>query len=171
MKVGDRVRNSDGREGTITAVQPQFDTRGDSRSQFLDWNEGCLVRFDGDEGEQWNYMDAFTVIDSSVRSFPSGATRDTDQGKLDFEGFLSPLALEAFAKYMQKHQIRSDGTLRAADDWQKGIPIEVYMKSMFRHFFSVWRGHRGEGISTDDLCGVLFNIQGLLHETLKAAKP
>lgn len=104
----------------------------------------------------------------SVRSFPSGATRDIDAGKLDFEGFLSPLALEAFAKYMHKHRTQSDGSLRSSDNWQKGIPIEAYMKSAWRHFFAVWKRHRsGDGPMTEDLCALLFNVQGLLHETLK----
>ena len=102
-----------------------------------------------------------------VRLFPSGATRDTDQGKIDPEGFLSPLALEAFFKYMHKHRMQSDGTLRASDNWQKGIPVEAYMKSAWRHFFAVWRGHRGAGIAVDDLCALMFNVQGLLHELLK----
>jgi hypothetical protein len=102
----------------------------------------------------------------AVRLFPSGATRDTEDGKLDFEGFLSPLALEAFAMYMHRHRTQADGSLRSSDNWQKGIPVEVYMKSAWRHFFAVWQGHRGEGIKTEDLCALLFNVQGLLHETL-----
>ncbi len=102
-----------------------------------------------------------------IRVFLSGATRDTEAGKIDFEGFLSPLALEAFGRYMQKHQTQSDGTPRSSDNWQKGIPTEAYMKSAWRHFFAVWRGHRSTGISVDDLCALLFNVQGLLHENLK----
>ena len=102
-----------------------------------------------------------------IRSFPSGATRDTDQGKPDFEGFLSAPALEAFAQYMNKHRVQSDGALRASDNWQKGIPVEAYMKSAWRHFFAVWKGHRGGKIEVDDLCALMFNVQGLLHERLK----
>lgn len=110
-----------------------------------------------------------TELSSVVRTFDTGATRDTDDGKLDFEGFLSPLALEAFAQYMHKHREQADGTLRASDNWQRGMDDSVYMKSMFRHFFAVWKGHRaGAALSIDDLCALLFNVQGLLHETLKA---
>ena len=102
-----------------------------------------------------------------MRKFPSGATRNTDQGKIDPEGFLSAPALGAFFQYMNKHRTQADGQLRASDNWQRGFPIEVYMKSAWRHFFAVWRGHRGGKIEVDDLCATLFNIQGLLHETLK----
>jgi len=102
-----------------------------------------------------------------MRKFPSGATRNTNQGKIDPEGFLSPTALDAFFQYMNKHRVQSDGALRDSDNWQKGIPVDAYMKSAWRHFFAVWRGHRGTGIQVEDLCALLFNVQGLLHETLK----
>jgi len=101
------------------------------------------------------------------RYFESGATRDTDVGKLDFEGFLSPLVLERYAEYMNKHRIQSDGNLRDSDNWQKGIPVSQYLKSLWRHFFAVWKGHRQGEISEDDICGVLFNTMGMLHEILK----
>jgi hypothetical protein len=111
---------------------------------------------------------------SEVRKFDTGATRDTDQGKLDFEGFLSPLAIERFAQYMHKHRIQSDGTLRDSDNWAKGIPLTAYMKSLWRHFFDLWKLHRGlkaEASLEDTLCAVMFNVQGYLHETLKAKAP
>jgi hypothetical protein len=102
-----------------------------------------------------------------IRKFETGATRDTDEGKLDFEGFLSPLVLERYAQYMNKHRLQSDGQLRDSDNWQKGIPVTQYMKSMWRHFFAVWKGHRQGVVNQDDICGVLFNAMGMLHELLK----
>ena len=104
---------------------------------------------------------------TNIRQFESGATRDTDIGKLDFEGFLSPVVLERYAEYMNKHRLQSDGNLRDSDNWQKGIPIPQYVKSLWRHFFAVWKGHRNGKIDEDDVCGVLFNIMGILHEILK----
>jgi len=108
-----------------------------------------------------------------MRTFSSGATRDTEDGKIDYEGFLSPIALQAFGEYMTKHQVQSDGNLRPSDNWQKGIPADAYMKSLLRHTMDVWLEHRGyesrEGI-IDGLCGVIFNAQGMLHETLKDIK-
>jgi len=105
----------------------------------------------------------------TARIFETGATRDTEEGKLDFEGFLSPLVLQRYAEYMHCHRIQSDGKLRASDNWQKGIPRNVYMKSMWRHFMDVWTEHRGlksrDGIE-EALCGLLFNVMGYLFEIL-----
>lgn len=106
-----------------------------------------------------------------TRTFDSGATRDTDEGKLDFEGFLSPTVLERYAKYMHFNRVQSDGSLRDSDNWQKGIPNDQYMKSLWRHFFASWKHHRQRGTMDssieDDLCGVIFNAMGYLHEVLK----
>lgn len=112
-----------------------------------------------------------------MRTFETGATRDTDAGKLDYEGFLSPRVLKRFAEYMNKNRVQSDGTLRDSDNWQKGIPLEAYMKSLWRHFFEVWELYRvrvANGVLDDDqidaldeaLCAVMFNTQGFLHEWL-----
>ena len=105
-----------------------------------------------------------------IRQYKTGATRDKEEGKLDYEGFLSPLVIERFGEYMNKHRIQSDGVLRASDNWQKGIPKEDYIKSGFRHFMDWWKEHRGhdsrEGLE-DSLCALMFNVQGYLHEHLK----
>lgn len=110
---------------------------------------------------------------AGVRHFPTGANRNPDADKLDYEGFLSPLVIERFAEYMHKHRSIADGTLRDADNWQKGMPKDAYMKSGWRHFFDWWKEHRGltsrEGLE-DALCGLLFNVQGYLHETLKSRR-
>jgi hypothetical protein len=112
-----------------------------------------------------------------MRTFDTGATRDTDANKPDYEGFLSPLALAAFGRYMTKHQVQADGLLRASDNWQKGIPRDVYIKSAWRHFVDWWRLHRAlqeapeptaTAAQVDALCALMFNVQGYLHELLKA---
>lgn len=105
-----------------------------------------------------------------MRTFSSGATRDTDEGKLDYEAFLSPLVLKRYAEHLHKHRIQSDGKLRDGDNWQKGIAQDVYMKSMWRHFFAVWEQHRGiptEEGREESLCALIFNASGMLHEFLK----
>lgn len=110
-----------------------------------------------------------------MRTFETGATRDDDATKLDFEGFLSPFALKRYAEYMNSHRVQADGKLRDSDNWQKGIPLVTYMKSLFRHMLDVWRIHRGLK-ATDNkgdvdienaLCAVIFNASGYLHEYLK----
>lgn len=106
----------------------------------------------------------------SIQKFDTGATRDIATDKLDYEGFLSPLVLEAFGTYMHHHRKMLDGSLRDSDNWQKGMPLTVYMKCGWRHFFDWWKEHRGlpsrEGL-VFALLGLLFNVQGYLHETLK----
>jgi|GEM_PF-1382880 len=104
-----------------------------------------------------------------IREFKSGATRDLDEHKLDYEGFLSPLVLERYAEYLHHHRQTAAG-LRASDNWQQGIPLNVYMKSMFRHFMEVWQIHRGwrKGFIQEALCAVMFNAMGYLHELLAA---
>lgn len=110
-----------------------------------------------------------------IRTFGTGATRDTDANKLDYEGFLSPLVLERYAQYLNKHRVQSDGQLRDSDNWQKGIPKETYIKSKFRHFMATWLSHRnhiakdekGNHVTLEDsLCGDIFNTMGYLHELL-----
>jgi hypothetical protein len=106
-----------------------------------------------------------------MRNFDTGATRDTDEGKLDYEGALSPFVLQRYLQYMTEHQVQADGKTRLSDNWQKGIPRDAYMKSGFRHFMDWWTLHR-TGTSfpglEDALCALLFNVMGYLHETLQA---
>jgi len=114
-----------------------------------------------------------------MRTFDSGATRDNDKGKWDYEGFLSPLALRRYAEYLHRHRIQADGELRESDNWQKGIPFTAYMKSAWRHFMEMWTLHRaslrapltpkGSEDLEDAICGVIFNAMGYLHE-LKLAE-
>ena len=118
--------------------------------------------------------DVFTWSEpAQVRTFDSGATRDTEEGKLDFVGFLSPWVLECFAKYMYECRYQTDGTLRSSSNWRKGIPKDVYLSSMARHFMNVWKGAQANEVGEvwedpeRDLCALLFNVMGLLHEHLR----
>lgn len=113
-----------------------------------------------------------------MRKFASGATRNDDNNKLDYEGFLSPVVLEAYARYMHTHRIQADGQLRDSDNWQKGIPPEQYMKSLFRHFMQLWKLHRGykviedgKHVSKEEACSaILFNVMGYLYEEIHKTK-
>jgi hypothetical protein len=111
-------------------------------------------------------------ISSSIRQFDTGATRDTINNKPQYEGYLSPVVLERYGRYMLKHQQQSDGTQRPSDNWQKGIPPSAYMDSLLRHVMDVWLHHRGypklaKESREDAICGALFNLMGYLHEELK----
>lgn len=114
-------------------------------------------------------------MEKGIRTFETGATRDTEEGKLDFEGFLSPIVIERYAQYMHKHRKQSDGKLRDSDNWQKGFGslaehFRVCMKSLCRHFMDMWLAHRGyesrNGME-EALCGVMFNSMAYLHQILK----
>lgn len=111
-----------------------------------------------------------------MREFESGATRDDDIDKLDFEGFFSPQVLIRYAQYMHKHRTQADGKLRDSDNWQKGIPIQQYIKSKWRHFMDTWMNYRlgmyvgDTAILEESLCAELFNTMGMLHEILKEKK-
>jgi len=110
-----------------------------------------------------------------ITKYDTGATRDTREGKLVYDKFLSPAVLKQFAKYMNMNRVQSDGKLRDGDNWMKGISMEDYMESAFRHFMEFWEYHRHcpcgnrlghiEGIGA--ACGLLFNLMGYLHEWLK----
>jgi hypothetical protein len=107
----------------------------------------------------------------AMRSFVTGATRHVDDSKHDYEGFLSPAVLDAYAAYMHRNRIQADGKVRDSDNWQKGIPRDAYMKSGFRHFMEWWRIHRGADRDSPELraalCALLFNVMGYLHEVLQ----
>jgi hypothetical protein len=118
----------------------------------------------------WEIVGVGKDFAGSIRTFESGATRNSSEGKLDYEGFFHPLVLEAFASYMHKHRKQEDGSLRASDNWQKGVPKDELMKSNFRHFMDLWKEHRGlktaEG-AKEAACGVLFNTMAYLLALLK----
>lgn len=112
----------------------------------------------------------------AVRKFDTGATRSPDTNRPDFDGFLSPLVVARFADYMNKHRKQSDGQPRDSDNWQKGMPLASYMKGGWRHFMHWWTRHRGWKVEDphasmdieEDICALIFNAQGYLHEILKA---
>jgi len=118
--------------------------------------------------------------DNTMRNFDTGATRDSDDGKNDYEGFLDPLCIEAFGDYMTVHRKQADGKLRDSDNWQKGMSKSVYIKSLFRHFMDLWATHRGhkrydkkdkhEITVKEACCAILFNVLGYLHEDIKESK-
>ncbi|MCP1937364.1 MULTISPECIES: hypothetical protein [Bradyrhizobium] len=113
-----------------------------------------------------------------TRTFKTGATRDSDDSKLDYEGFLSPLVLERYAQHMHAARKMPDGTVRESDNWARGIGRGVYMKSLWRHFMGVWKNYRGLPVTEvvggvtvvkdleTELCALIFNASGMLHEVL-----
>lgn len=147
------------------------------------------------EGQRLGMYDVASTVDATgigapkpepvVRQFATGATRNADTNKLDYEGFNCPMAQRAFAEYMHGHRKQADGTIRDSANWQKGMGLDVYAKSLIRHVHDFHCLHRGWEITRpedgkpmppDDehklelLCAIWFNVQGYIHETLKAQK-
>lgn len=110
-----------------------------------------------------------------IRQFATGATRDANADKIAYDRFLSPLVIKRFGQYMHGKRKMPDGSIREPDNWQKGIPLDAYAESGFRHAIDFWAAHfgyptdSGDDIETE-LCALIFNAQGYLHELLKAKK-
>lgn len=106
-----------------------------------------------------------------MREFASGATRNTDEGKPDYEAFLSPLVIRSFGEYMQRHRQTPLGE-REGDNWQRGFGthhLDVCIKSLWRHFLDLWMEHRGLGSRSgvdDAINAMLFNLQAYQHHRL-----
>lgn len=109
----------------------------------------------------------------AMRAFDTGATRNVETDP-DIYGFTSPLALGLFAEYMHANRTQADGTIRDSDNWKRGIPLDSYIRSMRRHLQDLTLHHDGYGhLAREDieaaLGGLMFNIQGYMHEFVKGA--
>jgi len=110
-----------------------------------------------------------------VRQFESGATRNVDTERDDPEAYMAPIVIERYCQFMSSNRVQDDGSVRDGDNWQKGIPLEVYMKGLWRHFLHAWTRHRGFRVMDkdaydnieEDLCAVIFGASGYLFEILK----
>lgn len=114
-----------------------------------------------------------------IRVFKSGASRNPDTGKFDYEGFNSPIVDHSYAKYMHEHRKMEDGSMRASDNWQKGIPKDELAKSLVRHiqdFRLLHRGfnvldEKGEEVTMEDcLNAIKFNSNGYILDLIKNSK-
>lgn len=138
---------------------------------------GGRIRCGSPENKSWSLEEYKTFLkqekEQEMRTFDTGATRGFDDDKLDYEAFLSPLVIRRYAEYLHKHRIQADGKRRDSDNWQKGIPLSAYIKSLWRHLVDLWTFHRDPkqeiaGTTTEDaLCAIIFNASGYLHELLK----
>lgn len=116
----------------------------------------------------------------SIRKFASGAWRDVDDNKLDYEACISPIVDHSYAAFIHSHRKQPDGTMRPDDNWQKGIDKSEYLKSLCRHVqdlrmlhdgYEVLDEKDGHSITIEEACnGIRFNNQGYLFEELKDIK-
>lgn len=109
-----------------------------------------------------------------MRKYASGGIRDNEEGKMDLEGYLSPLVIKSYGEYMLKNQQLPDGSTRGSDNWQQGFGdnhLDVCIKSKMRHDHDLWLNHRGfpEQARSDSIeaCNaILFNTSAYLHQLL-----
>lgn len=138
----------------------------------------CAGKYkEAQEGGGWiaavEMNDLYPEDNGTLRTFASGATRDTATDKPEPWGFTSALVEKAFGEYMQRHQVQSDGQKRPSNNWTKGIPVVEYKHSLSRHVQDlrlIMEGFESEARTFDlieTLCAIRFNIDGLLYETLK----
>lgn len=117
--------------------------------------------------------------ETNIRKFGNGATRDTIEGKLSYVKGLSPIVLQRYLQYLDKHRLQSDGLMREFNNWKRGIPVDTYNDSLFRHAMAAWLLHDGFPVKDnhgsvtleDTLCAIIFNASGWLHESLKSDFP
>ena len=108
---------------------------------------------------------------AAFRTSSSGATRDLNDGKKQYDKFIHPLVIERFADYMQGKRAMPDGSSREGDNWWNGFPREWLIESMGRHYQDTLLHTKGfhEATTEDEetaLCGLLFNVQSMLMEVL-----
>lgn len=78
-----------------------------------------------------------------IRKLESGAVRDTDNGKLEYYGFMHPLNDHSFAKFMHKNRFMADGSMRDSNNWWAGFGLDVCMQSLARHMEDLKLIHAG----------------------------
>ena len=101
-----------------------------------------------------NKKQNFVVKDSGVRQkFSTGAQRDVQEGKGRFD--LIPCeAMSRLAKHFE------NGAKKYGDsNWRKGIPLNRYLDSAFRHLYKFMDGHRDE----DHAIAAAWNILCLIE--------
>lgn len=121
---------------------------------------GDYIRERIDDGKGVHF--SLLKLVNTVRNFPTGAMRDTEEGKAHFVECLSFLAMARFGRYM----LTCEGKY-PPDNWRKGIPVKEYEQSMMRHIHKYF-ANKYEGASfepeVDHLSAALFNLRGILHE-------
>lgn len=94
------------------------------------------------------YVSANEVHDyNEKRRFETGAQRDSNVGKLRYD-LIPAVALRRWATLMML------GAEKYGDrNWEKGMPVSVYVESLLRHVYAFIEGNTSE----DHLAAILFN--------------
>ena len=99
-------------------------------------------------------MTKYITKDSKKRrKFTTDAQRDVAIGKGRYD-LISPIMIERIAGLLERGAIKYNDR-----NWEKGMPLSVYVDSGMRHFFKFLEGHRDE----DHLVAAIWNLQALPH--------
>lgn len=103
----------------------------------------------------------YTIKDSGKREkYPSGAVRDTNDGKIRWDlvpkECLKRIAIQ-YTKGAKKYE---------ENNWKRGIPTERFKESMERHMMQYLLGENDE----DHLAATVFNIFGIMWNEFKEEK-
>jgi len=95
------------------------------------------------------------VIDSGKRRKfgKNRAVRDVSTGKGRYD-LISPIAMQRLADHYENGATKYDPR-----NWEKGMPLSVFLDSMERHMTKFREGHREE----DHMSAVGWNAFGLIH--------
>lgn len=87
------------------------------------------------------------------RGFSTGAVRDASEGKPQITQIYPPAILRLA-------QRGTDGAKKYDDyNWAKGIPLQVYIDSLYRHLTA----YQMRDTSEDHLAAILWNAMGLMY--------
>jgi len=180
MKIGDRVRIIRGHYSNGEPYTASNEEKGTIVERSSDDKFDWTVRHDNVSLRTTVFSeDELELIPpdktDTIRTFGTGATRDTSAGKLSYVKALCPIVLQRYVQYLDKHRLQPDGSMREFDNWKKGIPRETYQDSRMRHEITAWllsqgipaEDNHGPVNIEDTLCAIIFNAMGELHEVLK----
>jgi len=97
-----------------------------------------------------------------VRSFSSGAIRDSEESKEDYTETISWTAFKRYAQYMTGKKAKY-----GAGNFKKGIDISSYERSLLRHVQKYMSNKYEVGNTEKDddhISAIIFNCFGILHE-------
>ena len=99
-------------------------------------------------------MNDFIVKDSGTRQeFPTGARRDIQRGKGRYD-LLPAQALMRLARHFE------NGAVKYGDNnWEKGMPLNRYLDSAFRHMVKFMAGERDE----DHAIAAVWNLMCMVE--------
>lgn len=85
---------------------------------------------------------------------------------------LSLPVLFEYARYMRKHRVQDDGSLRDFDNWKGGFDQHEVCESLMRHCLDLAAledkvDPLRECEVVDTCCAIIFNASAYLHKHLK----